>query len=119
MRRNDKLVYSTDSGAFDNRPATPGEHKDRGGRGARVLGGETGTVYVERERKGRRGKTVTVVTGLPVGPEKAQQILKRFKAMCGAGGTLKADTLEIQGDHRDRIVDALADLGYKVKARGG
>ena len=49
-----------------------------------------------------------------------QKLLKRFKGLCGAGGTLRGnDTIEVQGDHRDRLADALRDEGYRVKMSGG
>lgn len=77
------------------------------------------TVYVERDRKGRGGKTVTVISNLPAPAATLEKLLKQFKALCGAGGTLKEGNLEIQGDHRDKLIEKLKEMGYQVKQKGG
>ncbi len=77
------------------------------------------TAYVKRDRKGRGGKTVTVVYGLQHPPAKLKELLKTFQATCGAGGTVKEAGFEIQGDHRERVAEKLRELGYKVKFVGG
>jgi len=74
---------------------------------------------VQASRKGRKGKTVTVVSGFQVKPETLAELTKKLKAQCGAGGTVKDDQIEIQGDHRQKLVQVLQDLGYKVKVSGG
>jgi translation initiation factor 1 len=68
--------------------------------------------YVRRDRKGRAGKTVTVVYGLQHTPAK-------LKESCGAGGALKEYELEIQGDQREKVAAKLTELGYRVKLAGG
>lgn len=78
-----------------------------------------GTVRVGRETQGRKGKGVTVITGVPLEHEALQQLATQLKQSCGAGGTLKDGVIEIQGDHRDRIVEALLKRGYRVKRSGG
>jgi translation initiation factor 1 len=78
-----------------------------------------GIVRVSRDRKARRGKTVTVVAGLPGGPSALAEIATTLKKLCGSGGTVNGDTVEIQGDHRERIVAKLTELGHKVKLAGG
>ncbi len=78
-----------------------------------------GPVRVARETKGRRGKGVTVVTGLGLPPDRLRMLAKRLKQTCGSGGTVKDGTIEIQGDHRDRVVDELARAGFKAKRAGG
>jgi translation initiation factor 1 len=76
-------------------------------------------VRVQRERKGRRGKTVSVITGI-AGSEAARlDVLKQLKMKLGTGGTLKEDAIEIQGDHRERIVELLNAMGYRAKQAGG
>ncbi|MEX1021438.1 MAG: hypothetical protein WDZ49_17385 [Litorilinea sp.] len=76
-------------------------------------------VRVGLERKGRRGKTVSVITGV-MSPERGKQaLLKLIKNKLGTGGALKDDQLEIQGDHRDAIVGLLNELGYQAKKAGG
>ena len=78
-----------------------------------------GRVRVSRETKGRKGKGVTLVTGLPVSGEALKNLAKRLKQVCGTGGTVKEGIIEIQGDHRDKLVEKLTDLGYTVKKSGG
>jgi translation initiation factor 1 len=76
-------------------------------------------VRVGRETKGRKGKGVTVVTGLPLPPDDLADLASRLKKSCGSGGTVRDETIEIQGDHRDRIVAELEKLGYRPKKSGG
>lgn len=74
---------------------------------------------VQASRKGRKGKTVTVISGFQAKPETLTQLLKQLKTQCGSGGTVKEDTLEIQGDHTQKLVQFLTELGYKAKISGG
>jgi translation initiation factor 1 len=74
-------------------------------------------VRLHRDKKGRGGKTVTVITGLPLGQLDA--LARELKRLCGTGGTVRGDTLEIQGDHRDRLLPALQARGFTVKMAGG
>jgi len=76
-------------------------------------------VRVQTSRKGRGGKTVTVITGFQAKPETLADLLKKLKAQCGAGGAVKDNEIEIQGDHRDKLVQLLNQLGYKAKGSGG
>ena len=77
------------------------------------------TARIRRERKGRGGKTVTIVGGLQHDPETLESLLKKLKQVCGAGGTVKEGELEIQGDHRERISAQLKAMGYAIKHVGG
>jgi len=74
-------------------------------------------VRVHREK--RKGKWNTVITGLDPHANDLKALLKKLKNMCSAGGAVKEGHLEIQGDHRDRLVKLLADQGFSVKAAGG
>lgn len=76
-------------------------------------------VRVGRERKGRGGKTVSIITGVMSREAGKQALLKLLKNKLGTGGALEEDTLVIQGDHRERIVEILNELGYKAKVAGG
>ncbi|MBE9030838.1 translation initiation factor [filamentous cyanobacterium LEGE 11480] len=76
-------------------------------------------VRVQISRKGKGGKTVTVVTGLQHPPEKLTALAKKLKSQCGSGGTLKDGNVEIQGDHVAKLVEILVGLGYKAKKSGG
>jgi len=78
-----------------------------------------GVVRVSRETKGRRGKGVTLVTGVPLNAAELADLAKQLKNRCGAGGTVKDGVIEIQGDHRDRIVTELQPRGWTVKRSGG
>ncbi|NEP12972.1 MAG: translation initiation factor [Symploca sp. SIO2C1] len=74
---------------------------------------------LQASRKGRKGKTVTIITGFQSQPETLSKLLKQLKSHCGSGGTVKENTLEIQGDHTQKLVQFLTKLGYKVKISGG
>jgi translation initiation factor 1 len=78
-----------------------------------------GIVRIRRETKGRAGKGVTVITGVPLGPADLDQLAKQLKQRCGTGGTVKNDAIEIQGDHRDLLLAELAKKGWTVKKAGG
>ena len=77
------------------------------------------TVRVRIERKGRGGKTVTLVEGIAGPPDHLAKVAKRLKSACGTGGTVKDGNVELQGDHRDRAAAALEAEGYRVKKSGG
>jgi translation initiation factor 1 len=74
---------------------------------------------IQTSRKNKGGKTVTVITGLQHDAIALAALLKQLKAKCGTGGAIKDDTLEIQGDHRQKLLELLLDLGYKAKLSGG
>ena len=78
-----------------------------------------GIVRIARSTKGRRGKGVTLVTGVPLNAAELADLAKQLKNRCGAGGTVKDGVIEIQGDHRDRIVTELQPRGWTVKRSGG
>jgi translation initiation factor 1 len=88
-------------------------------RAVRDLPPQQQDLRVQASRKGRKGKTVTEVRGFQHSPETLKGILKKLKSQCGTGGTAKEDTLEIQGDHREKLVELLAQMGYQVKISGG
>jgi len=73
---------------------------------------------VSRERRGG-GKIITIISGLDPRATNLQQLLKELKAKFGAGGTLTEDRIELQGDHRDKLVDLLRTRGYQAKPSGG
>jgi translation initiation factor 1 len=76
-------------------------------------------VRVGREVAGRGGKGVSVISGLPLGATGLDELATRLKKLCGAGGAVKDGAIEIQGDHRDRLVAELQKLGYDAKRSGG
>jgi translation initiation factor 1 len=76
-------------------------------------------VRVGREVAGRSGKGVTVVTGLALDAPQLEELATRLKRLCGAGGAVKNGRIEIQGEHRDRLVAELCRLGFEAKRSGG
>jgi translation initiation factor 1 len=76
-------------------------------------------VRVGRETKGRKGKGVTVITGLPLGAAELKELAKALKSRCGSGGTIRDGVIEIQGDHRDFLVEELARRGWPARRSGG
>lgn len=75
--------------------------------------------HIRREKKGRGGKTVTVVYNLHLAPAELKVLGRHLRHTCGSGGTVKDGTIEIQGDHRDKVAEALQIIGYRVKFTGG
>ena len=80
-----------------------------------------GIVRVGRETQGRKGKGVTVIRGLPLAAEALAELATRLKKRCGSGGSVDAQAgiIEIQGEHRDLLVEELGRLGYQVRRSGG
>ena len=78
-----------------------------------------GVVRIRRETSGRKGKGVTTISGIPLPSEELKSLAKTLKKRCGTGGAVKEGIIEIQGDHRDTLHQALSDQGYKVKLAGG
>jgi translation initiation factor 1 len=78
-----------------------------------------GVVRVLRETKGRAGKGVTVIKGVPLDAVALTQLAKTLKVACGSGGTVKDGVIEIQGDHAELLVERLKTHGWVVKRAGG
>lgn len=78
-----------------------------------------GVVRVSRETKGRKGKGVTLITGIPLEEKELKALAKQLKARCGVGGTVREGIVEIQGDQRDVLVPLLQEKGWTVKRAGG
>jgi translation initiation factor 1 len=116
MRKNSRPVYSTETGRL-----CPGCGKAKAQcrcKGAAPALGD-GIVRLRRESKGRGGKTVTLVEGLPGDEAALKQYARRLKQHCGVGGALKAGRIEIQGEQRERIAALLREEGLTVKLAGG
>ena len=111
------IVYTTGLGAICpgcRRPVADCACRKPDGRPARDR-----TVRVSREVAGRKGKGVSVVSGLPLGSVELEALAGELKRRCGSGGTVRDGRIEIQGDHRDLLVTELASRGYQVKRAGG
>jgi translation initiation factor 1 len=111
------LMYSTDTG-----PSCPGcgcpvkqcscgKEKERHP--------SDGIVRVSRQTKGRKGNGVSLITGLPLSEAELKKLAKQLKQQCGSGGAVKNGIIEIQGNHRETLVNTLIKLGYTAKPAGG
>jgi len=122
-RDTDRTVYSSEQGRMCPRCRKPHSRCKCGekiaARAAAIDASRNPFVYVGRESKGRKGKTVTTVEGLPLAGDELKQLSGELKRRCGTGGAVKDGVVEIQGDHRDVLVAELESRGYKVKRRGG
>ncbi|MFM0222050.1 translation initiation factor Sui1 [Paraburkholderia dipogonis] len=78
-----------------------------------------GVVRVTRETKGRGGKSVTLVKGLALDPLALTLLGKQLRTVCGSGGTVKDGVIEVQGDHCERVIEALKKYGHSAKRAGG
>lgn len=118
MSEHSKPVYSTDGGRL-----CPHCGKALADCVCRQQQAETvrgdGKVRVSRSSKGRKGKAVTLVSGLPLPEAELKALAKKLRQQCGTGGTVKEGVVEIQGDQRERLVTLLRDIGYDAKAAGG
>ena len=107
MAKNSRLVYSTESGRVNEAPQTAAPPEG------------DGIVRIRRETSGRKGKGVTTVSGIELEQKELAALGKELKKLCGTGGSVKNFVIEIQGDHRDTLKQALEDKGYTVKLAGG
>jgi len=112
-----RIVYSTGIGSLcpNCRRAVRDCVCPKGAPGAAKLS----AIVVGRETKGRAGKGVTTVKGLPLSPADIEELATRLKKRCGSGGTVREGVIEIQGDHRDVIVAELGKQGFNAKRSGG
>jgi translation initiation factor 1 len=78
-----------------------------------------GIIRVGRETKGRKGAGVTIIRGVPLAGTELAELAAQLKRQCGAGGTVHQGTIEIQGDHRDRVIQVLGRPGWTIKRVGG
>lgn len=123
--KNSRLVYSTESGRICPGCGRPVSgcvcKKKKPGKPDNPSAGypDDGIVRIQREVKGRNGKTVTAVFGVPLGNGDLQEFAKALKRRCGAGGSVKDGVIVIQGDHRQALLEELAKHGYAAKLTGG
>ena len=115
QQQSSRPVYSTALGRLcpacgnavkacscSQRPAVPGD----------------GVVRISRQTKGRKGKGVTLITGIPLQGDELKPCAAELRRLCATGGAIKGDVVEIQGDHRDRLVEVLSRRGWTVKRSG-
>ncbi|HRC86436.1 MAG TPA: translation initiation factor Sui1 [Thermoanaerobaculia bacterium] len=111
------VVYSTQHGRVCPRCGWPVDRCACSQPAAKPKG--DGIVRVGRETQGRKGKGVTVVSGVLLAEAELGELASELKRRCGSGGTLKDGVIEIQGEHRDLLVELLTARGFKVKRSGG
>src|SRR3954451_9320348 len=104
-----RVVYSSSDG--DLRKARPADV-------VRARAAAGGRVKVRREVGGRRGKTVTTVAGVPLDDAGLRELAGRLKKRCGVGGSVKDGVIELQGDHREVVLEVLKAEGYDAVAAG-
>ncbi|BCS53335.1 stress response translation initiation inhibitor YciH [Geobacter sp. SVR] len=112
--KNAVLVYSSEAG----RVRQDKRKSDRTGQQPAAKPAD-GIVRLRREVKGRGGGTVIVITGIPLPGKELTDLAGALKKRCGCGGTVKQGVIEIQGDHRDTLLQELQARGFKVKLAGG
>jgi translation initiation factor 1 len=112
------LVYSTDAGRICPACQKPVAQCICKSNAAALPKGD-GIVRVSLDTKGRKGKGVTVIKGMPLDSAALMQLGKQLKTACGSGGTVKDGVIEVQGDHRATVIAALQKQGYSVKQAGG
>lgn len=106
---NDTIVYSTDSGRIKpNKKSNPAPSSNL-----------DGIIRIRRETKGRKGKGVTTVSGIDSTTMDIKALASELKKLCGTGGAVKQEVIEIQGDNKDKIKQFLEGKGLKVKLAGG
>ena len=126
-RRDEDLVWSSDGGDVRRRePAGKRGGKGHGSAARPAPGGGGGgvpepgsRVKVRRETAGRRGKTATTVQGVPLDDDGLRELAGRLKKRCGVGGSAKDGVIELQGDHRETVVEVLRAEGFDVVLAGG
>lgn len=112
-----KIVYSTDQGQLCpgcRHPISQCVCKDTSGKPI-----VDGIVRLERQSKGRNGKPVVIIRGLPLSGPDLKKLAKELKAKCGVGGSIEDGLILIQGDKREVLKPLLENKGYKVKISGG
>ena len=119
---NSRLVYSTESGQICpscGRPTLKCTCKKKKAVKKQSIYPDDGIVRIRREVKGRKGKTVTAIFGIPLDDKELKQFAKTLKSRCGTGGTVKDGVIIIQGDHRETLKNEIKKQGYTVKLAGG
>lgn len=118
---NIRLVYSTESGRICpscGHPAAKCTCKKKKTAKKHSIYPNDGIVRIRRDVKGRKGKTVTAVFGVPLDDKKLHRFAKTLKRLCGAGGTVKDGIVLIQGDHRETLLNEIEKQGLTVKLAG-
>jgi len=121
---NDRvLVYSSEDGMINksSQPSskTGNRKKKKSAAPSPIKNPNKQGVRVMRDSKGRGGKSVSVITGLSLDKEALKKLGKTLKAQLGTGGAIKEGNIEIQGDHREKLIELLDKQGIQAKIAGG
>ena len=118
---NSRLVFSTEAGRICPQCGNPTDKctckKGKTAKNTQPLSvyPDDGIVRIRRETKGRKGKTVTTIFGLPLDDNDLKQFAKTLKRRCGTGGSVKDGIIVIQGDHRESLFEEIKKKGYTVR----
>ena len=118
---NSRLVYSTETGKIcpscqkPDADCTCKKKKPRSPENIKI----DGIIRIQREVKGRKGKTVTTGSGFQIDDAELKNLATELKRRCGTGGSVKDGVIIIQGDHKETLVTELKNRGYKAKIAGG
>jgi translation initiation factor 1 len=118
---NSRLIYSTESGRICptcQKPVPKCTCKKKKSKSQPNIKLD-GIIRVQREVKGRKGKTVTTISGFQLGKDKLKDLATQLKRRCGTGGSVKDGVIMIQGDHRETLIAELKNRGFKAKIAGG
>ena len=122
------LVYSSEDGEIAKSSQPGGKKKKNGNQNSSAKAGKNAQtiknpakqgIRIQRESKGRGGKAVTVITGVPLDGAALKELGKKLKAQLGTGGAIKDGNIEIQGDHREKLLTLMEQAGFKAKISGG
>ena len=116
MKKNSTRVYSTETG--NSCPAC-GNKLNGCKCKTSLVSHSDGKIRVSRENKGRKGNGVSLISGLPLAEIELKALAKKLKQICGCGGAVKHGVIEIQGEHREKLVSELNKLGYSALKAGG
>jgi len=122
MSQGKRLVYSTEDGQISKamQPSKRGKKKvSKNASGSAIKNPAKQGVRIRRESKGRGGKSVCVIDGLPLNNIELKVLQKKLKSQLGTGGSVKDGCIEIQGDHREKLLQMLDKEGFKAKLSGG
>ena len=118
---NSRLVYSTETGSICplcQKPVSECTCKKKKSR-PRTNIKYDGIIRIQREVKGRKGKTVTTISAFQLADDELRSLAAQLKRKCGTGGSVKEGIIIIQGDHRDTLLSELKKQGYTAKLAGG
>jgi translation initiation factor 1 len=118
---NTRLVYSTETGKICpacQKPVSQCSCKKKKSKSQTNIKYD-GIIRIQREVKGRKGKTVTTISGFQISTDELKNIAAQLKRRCGTGGSVKDGIIIIQGDHRDVLLSELNKQGYTAKLAGG